>query len=204
MESNQNMQALLEAILFSQGKPVKTQFLAQLTEQSEAQTELYLTALQGKYAAAESGIQLLKSGDSWVLTTKAIYAAYIGQALELSRQVPLSRSAMEVLSIIAYKQPISRGYIDSIRGVDSAHLVHTLLEKELIEEAGRLDVPGRPILYRTTELFLRSFQLQDLSDLPPLPEEYEQLEFMGEETEGALYEEYSEYGETLSETASKV
>ena len=175
MEESRNLPALLEAILFSQGQPVKTQFLAQLIEQPQEQTVLLLEALQKKYESPQSGIQLMKAGDSWVLTTKPVYAAYIGQALELSRQVPLSRSAMEVLSIIAYKQPISRGYIDSIRGVDSAHLVHTLLEKSLIEEAGRLDVPGRPILYRTTELFLRSFQLTSLEDLPPLPEEYEQL-----------------------------
>lgn len=177
MEENRNLPALLEAILFSQDQPVKTQFLAKLIEQTEEQTQLLLFSLQQKYESPESGIQLMKAGNSWVLTTKAIYAAYIGQALELSRQVPLSRSAMEVLSIIAYKQPISRGYIDSIRGVDSAHLVHTLLEKNLIEEAGRLDVPGRPILYRTTELFLRSFQLSSLEDLPPLPAEYEQLVF---------------------------
>ena len=183
MEEKQNLSALLEAILFSQGQPVNVSFLAKLTGQTVEQTTLLLCALQAKYESAESGIQLMQSGESWVLTTKPVYAAYIGQALELSKQVPLSRAAMEVLSIIAYKQPISRGYIDSIRGVDSAHLVHTLLEKELIEEAGRLDVPGRPILYRTTELFLRSFQLSSLSDLPPLPEEYEQLAFSSVEEE---------------------
>ena len=177
MEENRNLPALLEAILFSQGQPIKTQFLAKLIDKTEEQTILYLRLLKEKYESADSGIQLLQSGDSWVLTTKAIYAAYIAQALELSRQVPLSHSAMEVLSIIAYKQPISRGYIDSIRGVDSAHLVHTLLEKGLIEEAGRLDVPGRPILYRTTALFLRSFQLNSLEDLPSLPEEYKQMTF---------------------------
>ena len=183
MEEKQNLSALLEAILFSQGQPVKEQFLAKLIGQTAEQTALLLRTLQGRYESDESGIQLMQSGESWVLTTKPVYAAYIGQALELSRQVPLSRAAMEVLSIIAYKQPISRGYIDSIRGVDSAHLVHTLLEKELIEEAGRLDVPGRPILYRTTELFLRSFQLSSLNDLPPLPEEYEQLAFSSAEEE---------------------
>ncbi len=96
MEETRNLPALLEAILFAQGQPVKTQFLAKLIEQSEAYTETLLTALQKKYEQPESGIQLMKASDSWVLTTKAIYAAYIGQALELSRQVPLSRSAMEV------------------------------------------------------------------------------------------------------------
>ncbi len=188
MEMTHNLSAMLEAILFSQGQPVKTQFLAELTRQSLEQTTTALLALQKKYEAAESGIQLMRAQDSWVLTTKAMYAAYIAQALELSRQVPLSRAAMEVLSVIAYKQPISRGYIDQIRGVDSAHLVHTLIEKSLVEEAGRLDVPGRPILYRTTELFLRSFGLQSLEELPSLPEEYEQLIFSDAEEEVSVEE----------------
>ncbi len=188
METTHNLSAMLEAILFSQGQPVKTQFLAELTRQSLEQTTTTLLALQKKYEAAESGIQLMRAQDSWVLTTKAMYAAYIAQALELSRQVPLSRAAMEVLSVIAYKQPISRGYIDQIRGVDSAHLVHTLIEKSLVEEAGRLDVPGRPILYRTTELFLRSFDLQSLEELPSLPEEYEQLIFSDAEEEVSVEE----------------
>ncbi len=186
METNHHLSALLEAVLFSQGQPVHTQFLANLAGQSEQQVTVALLALQHKYESPESGIQLLRAEDSWVLTTKATYAAHIAQALELSRQVPLSKAAMEVLSIIAYKQPISRGYIDQIRGVDSAHLVHTLIEKSLIEEAGRLDVPGRPILYRTTELFLRSFQMSSLEELPTLPEEYEQLVFSEAEEEKEL------------------
>ncbi len=177
METNHNLSALLEAVLFSQGQPVATQFLANIAKQSAEQTTIALLELQKKYESPESGIALLRADDRWVLATKATYAAYIAQALELSRQVPLSKAAMEVLSIIAYKQPISRGYIDQIRGVDSAHLVHTLIEKSLVEEAGRLDVPGRPIIYRTTDLFLRSFQLSSLDELPTLGEEYEQLAF---------------------------
>ncbi len=177
MSESMNSYALLEAVLFAQGQPVKLSFLAKLSQMDEAQIELALLSLQKRYEGEDSGICLMQSGDSWVLVTKPIYAAVISQALELSRQVPLSRSAMEVLSIIAYKQPISRGYVDSIRGVDSSRLIHTLAEKGLIEEAGRLDVPGRPILYQTTELFLRSFQLRTLADLPQLPEEYEQLVF---------------------------
>ena len=177
MSESMNSYALLEAVLFAQGQPVKLSFLAKLAQMDEAQTELALLSLQKRYEGEDSGICLMQSGDSWVLVTKPVYAAIISQALELSRQVPLSRPAMEVLSIIAYKQPISRGYVDSIRGVDSSRLIHTLAEKGLIEEAGRLDVPGRPILYQTTELFLRSFQLRTLADLPQLPEEYEQLVF---------------------------
>lgn len=181
MEQNRNLSALLEAVLFSQGQPVKTAFLSQLTAQSEEETLHALKVLQERYEQTEYGIQLMQAGDSWVLTTKPMYAAYIGQALELSRQTPLSRPAMEVLAVIAYKQPVSRAYVDSIRGVDSAHLIHTLLEKELIEEAGRLDVPGKPIIYRTTDVFLRSFQLRSLEELPSLPDGYEQLEFSEED-----------------------
>lgn len=177
MIEERNIYALLEAVLFAQGQPVKLEFLSGLAGSSLPETEIALLQLQKRYESEDHGIRLMQSGESWVLVTKPVYAAVIAQALELSRQVPLSRSAMEVLAIIAYKQPISRGYVDNIRGVDSAHPVHTLLEKGLIEEAGRLDVPGRPILYQTTELFLRSFQLRSLDDLPELPSEYEQLAY---------------------------
>ena len=183
MSESNNLYALLEAVLFAQGQPVKMQFLSGLAGVDTVQIEMALLTLQKRYESAEHGIRLMQSGDSWVLVTKPMYAAVIAQALELSRQVPLSRSAMEVLAIIAYKQPISRSYVDSIRGVDSAHPVHSLMEKGLIEEAGRLDVPGRPILYQTTDLFLRSFQLRSLQDLPELPAEFENLAFPEEERE---------------------
>lgn len=174
MEQKINRSALLEAVLFAEGQPVKTQALAGLLGISEEAAELELAALQQRYQAEDRGLQLMQVESSWILTTKPLYAAQIRQALTLSKQTPISRAAMEALAIIAYKQPISKGYVDSVRGVDSGHLLRTLLEKGLIEEAGRLDIPGRPIIYRTTELFLRSFQLTSLAELPPLPKEYEQ------------------------------
>jgi segregation and condensation protein B len=107
------------------------------------------------------------------------YAPQIRQVLETKRNVPLSNAAMEVLTIIAYNQPVSKGFVENVRGVDSSSVVNNLTEKGLIEEAGRLDVPGKPIVYRTTPVFLRSFGLASLAELPPLSDfrEKEQLEF---------------------------
>ncbi len=190
MEQKINRQALLEAVLFAEGQPVKTQMLAGLLGISKEETELELFALQGRYKAKECGLQLMQVESSWILTTKPLYAAQIREALSLSKQTPISRAAMEALAIIAYKQPVSKGYVDSVRGVDSGHLVRTLLEKGLVEEAGRLDIPGRPILYRTTDLFLRSFQLTSLEELPPLSAEYAQYaDSLPAEQEGAALEE---------------
>lgn len=192
MAEERNLTALIEAVLFAQGQPVDTDSLCRLTACDRVQVENALLTLMQRYEKAESGIQLMRTDDSWMLATKAEYAAYISQSLELNRQQPLSKPAMEVLSIIAYKQPISRSYIDSIRGVDSSRLLHLLLEKELIEEAGRLDVPGRPIIYRTTALFLRSFQLNSLADLPALPEEYEGIELTEADAAQMSFEEEME------------
>ncbi|MFR9194499.1 MAG: SMC-Scp complex subunit ScpB [Ruminococcus sp.] len=123
--------------------------------------------LSAWYESKECARQQL--GDSWQMCTHTAYAAVIERAMETKKAAPLSAAAMEVLTIVAYNQPVSKGFVEHVRGVDSSSVVNTLVEKELLMEAGRLDVPGKPIAYATTPHFLRCFGLQSLEELPPLP-----------------------------------
>lgn len=167
--------AAMEAILFASGEPVELSRLAQALELKEAAARELLVVLQEKYEAEDSGLSLVELNGSYQLCTKPQYAGAVKAALELKRSAPLSNAAMEVLAIIAYNQPVTRGFIEQVRGVDSSQTVATLVERGLVEEAGRLDVPGRPIAFRTTAGFLRSFRLTSLEELPPLPDESGQV-----------------------------
>ena len=119
-------------------------------------------------APVTSGLCLLHLDTRWQLSTKAEWADCIRRLLDARRAVPLGPAAMETLTVIAYNQPVSRAFIEQVRGVDSSSSVTSLLEKGLIEEAGRLDLPGRPVSFRTTDVFLRCFGLSSLADLPPV------------------------------------
>ena len=105
------------------------------------------------------------------MCTREEYAEYIRSAIEYKKQIPLSNAAMEALTVIAYNQPVTKGFVENVRGIDSSSVINSLVEKELLEESGRLDVPGRPVAYKTTENFLRCFGLSSLDDLPPLVRE---------------------------------
>ena len=133
-------------------------------------TERLLQKLMDYYAYERRGIRLLRMEDSWQLCSSPDYADVIRKAFEIRKPAKLSQPALEVLTIIAYYQPTTRAYVDQIRGVDSAYTVGLLLNRGLIEEAGRLQVPGRPHLYRTTKQFLRAFHLTSLDDLPEMPD----------------------------------
>ena len=132
--------------------------------------ERELQTLMDYYAFERRGIRLLKIEDSWQLCSAPEYADVIRRAFEIRKPAKLSQPALEVLTIIAYYQPTTRAYVDQIRGVDSAYTIGLLLDRKLIEECGRLQVPGRPRLYRTTKQFLRAFHLTSLDDLPELPD----------------------------------
>ena len=138
---------------------------------SEEEIRQIVTEYAAEYEAAglARGIQLLTLGGACQLVTKEVFSEYIKEALGIRDGGNLSKASLETLAIIAYNQPVTRSYIDQVRGVDSAYSVGVLMERELIEEKGRMDVPGRPRLYGTTEAFLRVFGLSDLSELPPLP-----------------------------------
>lgn len=161
--------ASLEAVLFAGGEPMEISRLAQALELDE-DTVMRLAALLGEiYDKSGSALQLIRLGNAYQITTRAEYAEPIRQALEIKRNTPLSNAAMEVLTIIAYNQPVTKGFVERVRGVDSSSTVNTLTERGLLEEAGRIEVPGRPVTYRTTAQFLRCFGLQSLAELPPLP-----------------------------------
>ena len=168
------LEALLEAVLFAHGEPVGADKLAAALELPEAKITAGLAALQKRYEAPSSGLTLLRLGDHWQLATKNQYGYWVRKALETRRAVPLSPAALETLTVIAYNQPVSRAFIEQVRGVDSSSSVAGLLEKGLIEEAGRLDLPGRPVSFRTTDHFLRVFGLSSLEDLPPIRAEAEE------------------------------
>lgn len=174
MEINQ-YKAQMEAVLFASGEPVEIEKLAELFEVEKETVLQVATLMKDDYEKEERGILLLTLDDSLQLTTKDQYADVIRAALELRRNTPLSQAAMEVLSVIAYNQPVTKSFVEQVRGVESGQIVNNLAEKGLVEEAGRLNVPGRPIAYRTTLHFLRCFGISSLEQLPPLPDQSGQV-----------------------------
>ena len=163
------IESAVEGILFASGEPVQTDRICVALEMDRPTVEQVLQKLMDYYAYERRGIRLLRMEDTWQLCSAPDYADVIRKAFEIRKPAKLSQPALEVLTIIAYYQPATRAYVDQIRGVDSSYTVSLLLERDLIEECGRLAVPGRPIQYRTTQTFLRSFGLSNLDELPELP-----------------------------------
>ncbi len=156
----------IEAILFAAGYPVKYDKLAEVLGLSAKDIKLFCEHMAAEYEKAGRGILMLCLPETCQLTTKEQYMPYIREALGIKRGGNLSASSLEVLAIVAYNQPVTRAYVDAVRGVDSSYAVGSLLDKNLIEACGRLDAPGRPMLYVTTDKFLRVFGLNSLSELP--------------------------------------
>ena len=163
------IEAAVEGILFASGEPVGIDRICVALDLDKPTAELVLQRLQDYYSYERRGIRLLRMEDSYQLCSAPEYGDQIRKAFEIRKPAKLSQPALEVLTIIAYYQPTTRAYVDQIRGVDSSYTVGLLLDRHLIEECGRLQVPGRPRLYRTTQAFLRAFHLDSLEDLPQLP-----------------------------------
>ncbi len=163
------IESAIEGILFASGEPVQIDRICLALDMDRPTVEQVLHRLSDQYAFDRRGIRLLQLEDSWQMCSAPDYADIIRRAFEIRKPAKLSQPALEVLTIIAYYQPTTRAYVDQVRGVDSAYTVGLLLERKLIEECGRLQVPGRPHLYRTTKNFLRAFHLNSLEDLPELP-----------------------------------
>ena len=161
----------IEAILFASGEPISAARIAEVLEIDLRTAKNLLDGISDDYENRDSGICVLKLGDSYQMTTNKEYADKVRAALDIRRNQPLSNAALEVLAIIAYNQPVTRAFMEQIRGVDCSGVVANLCEKELIEEAGRLDLPGRPIAFKTTANFLRAFGISSLDLLPALPAE---------------------------------
>ena len=168
-------EAAIEAILFASGEPISVKRLADTVEVEEETVYKICKTLQDRKKTDESGICIVELNDSFQMCTNPDFADYIKKALEIKKNIPLSQAAMEVLAIISYNQPVTKSFVEQVRGVESSQIVNNLVEKGLVEEAGRLDVPGRPISYKTSINFLRCFGLSGLDKLPPLPDENGQV-----------------------------
>ena len=159
--------AALEAILFACGAPVAFERLCEILGVNSEGLREAAAILKNKYSDdKESGIQLITVENAYQLCTKAYVAEYVKKALELRKAPPLSKASLEVLAIIAYNQPVTRSFIEMVRGVDSDSIVASLVDKGLVTERGTLDAPGRPVLFGTTDTFLRCFGLESIDDLP--------------------------------------
>ena len=171
------IEAAVEAILFAAGEPLQIERICLALDLDRPTAEQVLQKLGDHYAYERRGIRLVRMEDSYQLCSSTDYADLIRKAFEIRKTARLSQPALEVLTIVAYYQPTTRAYVDQVRGVDSSYTVGLLLERGFIEECGRLQVPGRPRLYRTTKKFLRDFHLSSLEELPEMP---------GIETDGQL------------------
>lgn len=169
--------AIIEAVLFAHGDPITPEKLAEASGIDAETVVKLIDQLERRYNVQESGLQIIRLNDGFQITTRPEYSSYIKSALETRKQQPLSQAAMETLSIIAYNQPVTKSFVEQVRGIDSSSVVNTLVERDLLEEAGRLDLPGRPVAYRTTDTFLRCFGISSLKELPPLPNQEGQLDF---------------------------
>ncbi len=170
MEIKEKLGAI-EAILFASGEPMEIYRLSEASGVDMGTLPSMIKLLNDRYDDCGSGITIKKLDSSYQMCTREDFAEQIRAALETKRSTPLSNAAMEALTIIAYNQPVSKGFVENVRGIDSSSVINNLVEKGLVEEAGRLDVPGKPIVYRTTPVFLRSFGLSSLGELPPLPDQ---------------------------------
>lgn len=183
---NVKITCAIEGILFAAGEPVKAAKLAAVLETDIEEIKEAVKLLKYQYDSELRGVQIIEIDDGYQICSRPEYYVYIQEILGEQRRQALSNAAMEALAIIAYKQPITRGQVEYIRGVNSDGAVNRLSERGLIEECGRLDAPGRPILYRTTQNFLRCFGLNTPKDLPVIDKsllgaEYEQIELLPEE-----------------------
>lgn len=177
--TDSEIKAACEAVLFASGESVSAKRLAQALEIDESKAESALAALAAEYESDGHGIAVLKLNDSYLMCNKKQYGEAVRRVMDIKKNTPLSQAALEVLAVVAYNQPVTKAFVEQVRGVDCSGVIGSLTTKNLIEEKGRLELPGRPLLYGTTENFLKCFQLSSLDDLPVLPKE------QGEENEKA-------------------
>ena len=170
-----------EAVLFSGGEPLSIDRFSQVFDISPERVVEVMEALSKKLALNDRGVGLVRMENTYQLATKKDYAGYIKKMFDIKRRTPLSPAALEVLAVVAYNQPVTKSFIEQVRGVDCSGVVTTLVEKGLIEERGRLELPGKPLLYGTTKNFLRCFGISDLTELPPLPKNENASEEVGEQ-----------------------
>lgn len=165
-----DISSAVEAILFAAGDSVPVARLSLVLDTEEEEILRVAKLLQEKYESQQSGMRILRLDDKLQMCSAPEYAPFISKTLEQRKTPVLSQPALETLAIVAYFQPVTRAYIDQVRGVDSSYTVSMLVERGLIEVCGKLDVPGRPSIFRTTDVFLRTMNISELSQLPALPD----------------------------------
>lgn len=170
MESS-GLRATIEAMLFAGGDPVSCERMAGVLGVSMDTVDSVCSELNEFYSNSGSALRVVKLGKQYQISTRDEYAPIIRTLLDLKKDAPLSNAAMEVLAVIAYNEPVTRNFVERVRGVDCSGVVNTLLARGLIEERGRLDLPGRPMQYATSPNFMRCFGLESMGELPTVPSE---------------------------------
>lgn len=191
-------QAAMEVVLFASGDPVSAARLAEVLDLDLETTVRLAEDWMQDVNTRAGGMTVVRLDDQYQLCTNKDYASYVRRAMDIRRNTPLSQAAMEVLAIVAYNQPVTKAFIEQVRGVDCGAVLQGLQTKGLVEEKGRLELPGRPLLYGTTAHFLRCFGVSSLDELPPLPQKEEDgmVETTIEEVIESADEETSPVGET--------
>lgn len=185
--------AAIEAILFANGEPMPADRLAELLGLDSETVHRIAGDLMSEINSRMGGICMVRLDEQYQFCTRKEYSDVIRRALDIRRNTPLSQAAMEVLAIVAYNQPVTKAFVEQVRGVDCSAVMQGLVQKNLIEECGRLELPGKPLLYGTTPVFLRSFGISKLDELPPLPQKEEEARMVETTLEEVI--EQSENGE---------
>ena len=168
------LQGAIEAIVFASGEPVSRERISQVLEVEPELLNPQIGLLMDRYNRKGRGIRLVELDGYLQMCTDSQYSQVVRKTLEMRRNTPLSQAAMEVLAVIAYNQPVTKAYVEQVRGVDCGAVINGLADKGLVEERGRLELPGRPLLYGTTPAFLRCLNIHSLDELPPLPHQKEE------------------------------
>ncbi len=192
MSKTDNILSALEAMLFAAGDPVGVAKLAEVLELDIETVTKMLGHLSATYDERNSGLMLIKIDNKYQLCTREAYSDSVRKLLEIKKNAPLSNAAFEVLAIVAYNKTVTRSFIEQVRGVDCSGSIASLVQKGLIEEKGRLDLPGRPLIYGTTDRFLRCFSLNSLDDLPDLPKTEEVEKISGNDGQTSLFDDEKE------------
>lgn len=200
--------SVIEAILFAAGDSVPIARLSLILGVDEKEISSAAAQLQEQYSSQQRGMRILRLEDRLQMCSAPEFAPYIGKALEQRKPPALSQPALETLAVVAYFQPVTRAYVEQVRGVDSSYTVGMLCERGLIEECGKLEAPGRPSLFRTTDVFLRTMGISSLSQLPPLPdmsngEGIEKLQSAIDELQSCNNKEQISISEITGETAEE-
>ena len=189
MNKTENLISSLEAMLFAAGDPVEAGKLSDVLELDIETVEKLLGTLGAQYDERNSGLMLIRIDNKYQLCTREVFSENVRKLMEIRKNAPLSNAAFEVLAIIAYNKTVTRSFIEQVRGVDCSGPVSSLVQKGLIEEKGRLDLPGRPLIYGTTDRFLRCFSLNSLDDLPELPKTEEVEKISKDENQTSLFDD---------------